>query len=213
MIQSPEEVKQTISNCFNLVVTECRLILASELHYQAMLYYHLRHTGGIPFNQLGMNVKTTITNVQNPFLLQKSFLRNTNYQSADIEIIPDITVFSQEINHDWRRRNFANTLKETLYSLEVKASERHKGRLQQKEVETDILKLVAQREETRRLFNRRIGVGMFIVDVAPDPGERMKAPILEALIELTRQQEVDLWYFNQESQVEALGKVNQLTNL
>jgi hypothetical protein len=94
MIQSPEEVKQIISSCFDLVVTECRLILASELHYQAMLYHHLRHPGGIPFNQLGMNVKTTITDVQNTYLLRKSFLRNANYQSADIEIIPDITVFT-----------------------------------------------------------------------------------------------------------------------
>ncbi len=206
MIQSSLEVKQAISSCFEMVVSECRLILASELHYQAMLYHHLRHTGGIPFNQLGMNVKTTITNVQNPFLLQKSFLRNAKFQSADIEIIPDITVFTQDINHDWRRRNFANTLKETVYSLEVKASERHKGRLQQKEIETDILKLVAQREETERLFRRRIGVGVFIIDVAPDLDERMKASTLGFLIELAKDQEVDLWYFNQESQLEVLAK-------
>lgn len=213
MIHSPEEVKQAISNCFDLVVTECRLILAPELHYQAMLYHHLRHTGGIPFNQLGMNVKTTITDVQNPFLLQKSFMRNANYQSADIEIIPDIMVFTQEINHDWRRRNFANTLKETLYSLEVKASERYKGRLQQKEIETDILKLIAQREETERLFSRRIGVGVFIIDVAPDLGERMRASTLDFLTEVARDHEVDLWYFNQDSQVEAPAKSSQQTDL
>ncbi|MEJ8802827.1 hypothetical protein [Pontibacter sp. H249] len=213
MIQSPEEVRQAISKCFALVTSECRLILASELHYQAMLYHHLRQTGGIPFNQLGMNVKTTIPGVQNPFLLQKSLTRNTNYQNADIEIIPDITVFTREIDHDWRRRNFANTLKETLYSLEVKASERHRGRLRQKEIETDIRKLVAQRAETERIYNRRIGVGMFIVDVAPDPGERMKEVTLKYLIESARQQDVGFWYFNQETQIEVLAKATQITGL
>ncbi|WP_439879636.1 hypothetical protein ACSX1A_10645 [Pontibacter sp. MBLB2868] len=94
-----------------------------------------------------MNVKTTIPGVQNSFLHQRSLSRHVHYQNADIEIIPDITVFTREIDHDWRRRNFVNTLKETLYSLEVKASERHKGRLQQKEIETDIRKRVAQQAE------------------------------------------------------------------
>ncbi|WP_157593697.1 hypothetical protein [Pontibacter actiniarum] len=211
MIQSPEEVKQALSKCFELGKSECRLILASELHYQAMLYHHLRQTGGIPFNQLGMNVKTTIPCVQNSFLHQRSLTRHANYQNADIEIIPDITVFTQEINYDWRRRNFTNTLKETLYSLEVKASERHRGRLQQKEIETDIQKLVAQREETERIHNRRIGVGMFIIDVAPDTRERMKVVTLNYLSELARQQDVDLWYLNQETQVEAVVKAAKIT--
>ncbi|WP_242923068.1 hypothetical protein [Pontibacter liquoris] len=212
MIQSPEEVRQAISQCFELVISECRLILASELHYQAMLYHHLRQTGGIPFNQLGMNVKTTIPGVQHPFLHQKSLSRHADYQNADIEIIPDITVFTRDIDHDWRRRNFISTLKETLYSLEVKASERHKGRLQQKEIETDIRKLVAQREETERIHNRRIGVGMFIIDVAPDPDERMKGATLNYLTEFARQQEVDIWYFNQETQVETSAKPTPVTS-
>lgn len=145
------------------------------------------------------------------FLHQRSLTRHANYQNADIEIIPDITVFTQEINYDWRRRNFTNTLKETLYSLEVKASERHRGRLQQKEIETDIQKLVAQREETERIHNRRIGVGMFIIDVAPDTRERMKVVTLNYLSELARQQDVDLWYLNQETQVEAVVKAAKIT--
>ncbi len=170
-----------------------------------MIYYHLRQTGQISFNQLGMNVKTTITEVQNDFFHQRILLKNENYQSSGLEIIPDITFFSERINHDWRRRNFENTLKETIYSLEVKASERHKSRLRQLEIQTDIQKLIAQRQETQRLYHKRIGVGMFIIDVAPDPIERMKESALAYIVEFAKLNEVDIWYFNQDSRIEALA--------
>jgi hypothetical protein len=205
MIQEPEEAKRAISKCYDEIIKECRLILASELHYQAMIYHHLRHSGMVPFNQIGMNVKTTITEVQNDFFHQRILLKNENYQSSGLEIIPDITFFSEKINYDWRRRNFENTFKETIYSLEIKASERHKSRLRQLEIKTDIQKLVAQRQETQKLFGKKIGVGVFVVDVAPDSNERMKEPTLNYIIEFAKLNEVDLWYFNQDLRIEALA--------
>jgi hypothetical protein len=72
---------------------------------------------------------------------------------------------------------------------------------------------VGQKEETERLFGRRIGIGVFIIDVAPDLGERMKASTLDFLTELASDQNVDLWYFNQESQLEALAESTQSANL
>lgn len=44
-------------------VAECRSVLGSELHYQALLYHCLRTYGGVPSQQLGMNVKIWITDV------------------------------------------------------------------------------------------------------------------------------------------------------
>lgn len=204
MIHSPEQVTALIAKCYHSIISECRLILASELHYQAMIYHHLRHIGNVPFDQIGMNVKTTVSNVQTDFFNQRLLLKNPDYQSFGLEIIPDISFFSKNINGDWRRRNFDNTLKETIYSLEIKASERHKGRLTKGEIQSDILKLVAQREETYQLYGKRIGTGMLVVDVAPDLTERMKAPTLDFIIEFAEANSVDLWYFSQDKEIEQL---------
>ncbi len=47
-------------------VAECRSVLGSELHYQALLYHCLRVYGQAPLGQLGMNVKIWITEVTSP---------------------------------------------------------------------------------------------------------------------------------------------------
>jgi hypothetical protein len=39
------------------MVDECRTVLGSELHYQAIVYHCLRSAGRVPLTQLGMNVK------------------------------------------------------------------------------------------------------------------------------------------------------------
>ena len=44
-------------------VAECRSVLCSELHYQALLYHCLRAHGQVPTRQPGMNVKIWITEV------------------------------------------------------------------------------------------------------------------------------------------------------
>jgi hypothetical protein len=45
------------------------------------------------------------------------------------EPIPDIVLFSPNISSDWRRKNYRNTLKNMLITIEVKASKREKSRL------------------------------------------------------------------------------------
>lgn len=203
-MNSAAECITCISNSFDNIVSECRSVLGSELHYQAMIYYILRSVGQVPVSQMGMNVKTTIKNPKNDFLKFRIQNKNIKFQSDGIEIIPDLTIFGRAINSDWRRRNYKNTLKETLFALEIKASERHKGRISFKEIETDILKLKAQYEETLINCRRKIGIGILIIDVAPDVNERIKTSTLKRIIELSKSNSVNLWYFNQDEKIEVI---------
>ena len=148
--------------------------------------------------------KTTISNVSSPFLKERILKKNEKYQSFGIEIIPDISFFRTDINGDWRRRNHINTFKETLYSLEIKASERANGRIAYSEIETDLLKLKAQTEETERQHNRKIGAGLMIIDVAPKMEERITVNSLNRIKALSKPHAIDLWYFSQDQQLEIL---------
>lgn len=204
MIESKQICQNTISKCFGNIIHECRSVLGSELHYQAMVYHLLRQVGEVPLNQLGMNVKITIPNVSSPFLKERILKKKKNYQSFGIEIIPDISFFRSELNADWRRRNHINTFKETLYSLEIKASERHKGRISYPEIETDLLKLKAQAEETELQHDRKIGIGMMIIDVAPKLEERITDNSLTKIKAFSKLHSIDLWYFSQVGQLEIL---------
>lgn len=204
MIQNKQDCQNILSKCFGNIIHECRLVLGSELHYQAMVYHLLRKVGEVPLNQLGMNVKTTISNVSSPFLKQRILKKNKKYQSFGIEIIPDISFFRTDINGDWRRRNHINTFKETLYSLEIKASERANGRIAYSEIETDLLKLKAQAEETERQHNRKIGAGLMIIDVAPKLEERITVNSLNRIKVLSELHAIDVWYFSQDQQLKIL---------
>ena len=62
------DVQKSIQSAYSEIVKECRLVLGSELHYQAMIHHLLRTSGSVPFNQMGMNVKKTIENCQTEFL-------------------------------------------------------------------------------------------------------------------------------------------------
>jgi hypothetical protein len=201
MLNNVEQAKIAISNSYDKIVSDCRKVLGSELHYQAMIYHVLRIEGLVSVEQIGMNVKTTIKHVKTQFLKDRIAKKNINYQSDGIEIIPDISIYHKSINADWRRRNFENTLKHTLYSLEIKASERQNGRLTFSEIKEDVLKLKAQFDETKLKHGIEIGLGMMIIDVAPTDEERMKLKTLEEVINLTKEHDVDLWYFNREKQI------------
>lgn len=110
------------------------------------------------------------------------------------EIIPDITIFTKNIKSDFRRRNYKNTLKETLYSLEVKASEREKGRLQGSEIKNDIIKLKSQHTETKLKHKKEIGIGIMIIDTAPKESERMRKNTLDEVKRFAKENGVDFWY-------------------
>jgi hypothetical protein len=201
MINNVEQAKIAISNSYDKIISECRKVLGSELHYQAMIYHLLRVEGLVSVEQIGMNVKTTIKQVKTQFLKDRIAKKNINYQSDGIEIIPDVSIYHESINVDWRRRNFENTLKHTLYSLEIKASEKQNGRLTLSEIKEDILKLKAQFEETKIKHGIEIGVGILIIDVAPTNEERMKPKTLLEVINLSKEHNVDLWYFDREQQI------------
>ena len=148
-----EEAKVILDNTWSDIKNECMNIYGSELHYQPMIYHCLRAYGGVPKEQIGMNVKMWIDNpISKVFqgLVQK---RHEDYRGG-FEPIPDIVLFSPNINSDWRRRNYKNTLDNMLIAIEVKASEREKSRLRPKEIITDIEKLDAHRQEVENKIGR-----------------------------------------------------------
>ena len=118
----------TLRRAWPSFVTECRSVLGSELHYQALLYHCLRTHGGVPSRQLGMNVKIWIEP------LTTEYFKNLDKQHAEgygggYEPIPDVVIFRPEIEGDFRRRNNEKTLRQMLVAVEVKASERYLGDL------------------------------------------------------------------------------------
>lgn len=88
-----------------------------EPHYQAMIYHCLRGNGNVPKEQIGMNVKMWI---DNPIS----------------KVFQDLVQKRPNVDSDWRRRNYKNTLKNMFVAIEVKASEREKSRLRPKEINT-----------------------------------------------------------------------------
>jgi len=54
------DAKEALMRAWPSIVRECRQVLGSELHYQAMIYHCLRHYGKVPIDQIGMNVKMSI---------------------------------------------------------------------------------------------------------------------------------------------------------
>ncbi len=176
------------------IVRECRQVLGSELHYQAMIYHALRRTGRVPIDQLGMNVKQWIDEPTTELFQIYDSAKVENYQGG-FEPIPDIVLFHPRIRGDWRRRNRENKLKHMLLAIEVKASERHKGRLRPGEVMDDIDKLDAQREELRCLGARMKPI-MLIIDTAPEAIERMTSNGLQKCRTKARDYTVDLLYLS-----------------
>ena len=59
-VETPPDALDAFRRAWPTFVAECRSVLGSELHYQALLYHCLRTHGGVPSRQLGMNVKIWI---------------------------------------------------------------------------------------------------------------------------------------------------------
>ncbi|HIE45844.1 MAG TPA: hypothetical protein EYP87_06745 [Flavobacteriaceae bacterium] len=192
-ITNVQQARKSINNSIDKITEECKSVLGSELHYQAIIYHCLRQYGNVPISQIGMNVKITFLNPKTKFLKDGMKKKKPEYQEGK-EIIPDITIFSTNIKSDFRRRNSKNTLKETLYSLEVKASERKNGRLRPKEIKTDILKLKAQYTETNLKHGIEIGIGMLVIDTAPKSNEKITKKTLNEIVSFAKENGVDLWY-------------------
>ena len=182
------------------IVDECLKVLGSELHYQAMVYHCLRQYAQVPVDQLGMNVKMLISNPASALFKKLDRKRHADYQGA-FEPIPDVVIFSPEIDGDWRRRNREKTLKSMLMAIEVKASERQGGRLRYGELSNDIEKLAAHREEVEHLGSDMLPV-MMVIDTAPEETERTRNETIKRCVELARERDVLFLYLSSERTIE-----------
>ena len=199
-IKTVAEAKAALVKTFPSVVKECRNVLGSELHYQAILYHCLRAYGEVPIGQLGMNVKIWIHDVATELFVAKDARKEQKYRGG-FEPIPDIVLFEPDISGDWRRRNYHNTFEKMLYTLEIKASERKGNRLTFGEIKGDIDKQIALRGERRMRLDKELGVGVIIIDTAPDKKEVIRAEALAQLIDYSQKMKVDFGYFSLEKEI------------
>lgn len=183
---------QIIKKVWPHICSECREVLGSELHYQAIMYRCFREFGEVPIDQIGMNVKIWIDNPITSFLRTREYYKHKDYRGG-IEPVPDIVLFSPEIHGDFRRRNNENTFKSMLMAIEVKASERESSRLTPGEISEDIQKLKAFRNEARRRRKNFIPT-MVVLDTAPVEEERMTPKSLEIILSEAKTNNVGLFY-------------------
>ncbi len=172
---------------------DCRAVLSSELHYQAMIYHRLRTDGRVPITQIGMNVPMYLANPITQYFrdrIEKRMERKSAYDLQNgVAPTPDVVLFRPEIDGDWRRRNSDLTLRNTLAAIEVKVSERAGSRLSSKEILSVIDKLSAHREEIRHLGADMLPI-MVILEPAPDKSERMTGRTFREYMKHARKNQV-----------------------
>lgn len=176
------------------ICSECREVLGSELHYQAMIYRCFREVGKVPVDQIGMNVKIWVDKPITSFFRTREYYKHKDFRGG-IEPVPDIVLFSPEIDGDFRRRNNKNTFKYMLMAIEVKASERENSRLTPGEICEDIFKLEAFRKEARHRKKNFVPT-MVVLDTAPIREERMTSQSMEIIISEAKKHNVGLFYFS-----------------
>ena len=195
--------KEALVRAWPVIVEECRAVLGSELHYQAIVYHCLRSAGGVPRTQLGMNVKQNVSKPKTKLFKMKDKLKHPDYRGG-FETIPDVVIFKPHIEGDWRRRNCINTLKHSLLVIEIKASERAEGRLTTGEILKDIEKIAAHREEVLHLGGKFLPVVM-VIDTAPETSERMFERSREAAARAAREQGVLFFYMSRSHAIPSIG--------
>lgn len=181
-MQDVNDARQALRDTWPHIQKECLAVLGSELHYQAMIYHLLRSVGNVPLGQIGMNVKMWIEDPVSKLFQSLDQRKHEDYRGG-FEPIPDVVIFKPSINSDWRRRNRQETLLNMLMAVEVKASERKGSRLQPSEIQLDIRKLAAHREEVVARGADVLPV-MLVIDSAPLEQERMTANALAKSKEL-----------------------------
>lgn len=187
-MKTPKDALNALKRALPVIGAECCAVLGSEQHYQAMVYHALRQHGQVPLEQLGMNVKIWIPRPKTTLFRQLDRRKAEGYRGG-FEPIPDVVIFAKGIEADWRRRNRDNTLRQMLLALEIKASERDKGRLSPGEVLKDLKKLHALGQEIDHRAPASIPqLAMLVIDSARDANERMT----ESALELVRGEAQDL---------------------
>ncbi len=101
--ESMADALDALTRAWPPFANECRSVLGSELHYQALLYHCLRAHGQVPSRQLGMNVKIWITDVVSDLFRELDERKHEDYRGG-FEPIPDVVIFRPEIGGDFRRR-------------------------------------------------------------------------------------------------------------
>ena len=190
-MKTPYEAAMKLLGAWPGLIHECRETLGSELFYQAMVYHHLRLMG-VPKRQLGMNVKMWVDEPVAPLFRQLDERKDVRFRGG-FEPIPDVVIFSEDVNGDWRRRNNEETLKCLMLAIEVKASERANSRLRVGEVAADIRKLAALRDECIHRGNTFYPVVM-VLDTAPVARERMTQYSYKSAKEIAAENSVGFLY-------------------
>ena len=210
IIENANQAVSAFVSAWPYFVEECKAVLGSEQHYQALLYHCLR-VCGVPRKQLGMNVKQYIAKPVTPHGQNISNKRHKKFKG--IEPTPDAIIFHPNIKGDWRRRQRCQTLRYSLLSIEMKVSERENSRLRKGEIESDIEKLSALREEIREHTPYAPAANMaglmIIVDTAPDKSERMTSWSLEKCIQIAHERNVLLAYVGREQIVAPFDEAHQ----
>jgi len=158
------------------------------------MYRCFRDFGNVPPKQIGMNVKIRVLDPITSLFRELDSQKHENFQGG-YEPIPDIVLFSPEIEGDFRRRNRENTLRHMLMAIEVKASERENARLRPGEIINDLEKLKAFQNEASRRRSYFVPT-MIIVDTAPEESESMRPSSLEEVGSHAEKLNVGLFYVN-----------------
>ena len=201
-MQTIQQATAALESAWPEIVNQSRQVLGSELFYQALVYYCLREYGQVPIGQLGMNVKMRISNPVSALFKRLDLRKHQDYQGG-FEPIPDVCLFTSHVHADWRRRNRAKTLSSLLLAIEIKASEREKGRLRIGEIKTDIEKLAAHHEEARAKGYSFLPVAM-VIDTAPDKDERMTTKSLEEAQAIAAELAVGFMYLSPTTEIRNL---------
>jgi hypothetical protein len=194
-MKSQKDAKAALLRAWPSIVRECRTVLGSEQHYQAVVYHCLRAAGRVPRLQLGMNVKMWLDRPKAKLFRLLDRRKHEDYRGG-FEPIPDVVFFDVGIKGDWRRRRNAETLRHMLGAVEIKASERDGYHLRPAEVIRDIEKLAAHREERKYRHKSGFYAAVMVIDTAPDPDERMTKDHVEEISLAARKNGVEFFYLS-----------------
>ena len=105
ILTTVEQAVAALDRAWPLIVDECRAVLGSELHYQAVIYHCLRATG-VPRTQVGMNVKQWITDPVTPLFQQldarKHELYRGGFEPIPVKSLGTVTPVSRRIPTPWK---------------------------------------------------------------------------------------------------------------
>lgn len=91
-MRTQAEALAALTRSWPRIIEECRRVLASELHYQAVVYHCLREAGRVPAEQVGMNVKIWISDVVSGHFKAKDLRKPPDFQ-VGFEPIPDVVIY------------------------------------------------------------------------------------------------------------------------